>query len=391
MASRASMLAFPREEYAARRHHAQRLMEQQQLDALLVSAAANLVYLTGYRTNLFVSGFRPFLAVIPREGEPTLILPNLELGAGQETCPFDDIRAWGGTPDCVAPDWLTAVRDVIREKGLANGRIGIERGGGMRIGLGLDQFEQLQAALPTAEWPNSAPLLWQLRKVKSPAEIACLREAQRITDAAYHAVLDFARAGMNERDLLRVLGMKMMEEGADTPGFQVIQSGPARYKMANPIAFSRSIQPGEMVILDIGAVYEGYWADITRGFFVGSVTERQREFYEAARAITEDTVTALKPGMTCAELDAVAERSTVDRGYQEYMLHRTGHAVGLEVHELPSIAPGDETVLEPGMVVTIEPGIYDFSIGAFRMEDLVLVTDTGYEYLSHARRELTVK
>ena len=146
-----------------------------------------------------------------------------------------------------------------------------------------------------------------------------------------------------------------------------------------------------MVIFDQGAIYEGYWSDITRGFFIGSVSDRQREFYEAAQAITEDAVRAVKPGVTCAEVDKVAEKSTTDRGYKDYMIHRTGHSLGLEVHELPSLTVSDETVLEPGMVVTVEPGIYDFSIGAFRMEDLVVVTDSGYEYLSHATRDLVVK
>jgi Xaa-Pro aminopeptidase len=384
-------LTFTDEEYGQRLDRARRLMAEQRLDALLVSAVPNIVYLTGYRSYLFDSNFRPFLAVIPRDGDPTLLLPNLELGIGEEYSPFADVRAWGATRGCIAPDAITAARDVITEKGLAKGRIGIEQGAGMRIGMGLDQFAQLKSFLPDVEWPNSAPLLWQLRRVKSPAEVASIRESQRITDAAYHAALDLGAVGVSERDLQRVLGTTMMQEGADKIGMLIVGSGPDRYKMANPYPSDRKLESGDMVIFDLGCVYNGYWSDITRGYFVGGVSDDQRRFYEAATAITEDAVKAVKPGVTCAEVDRVAEQSIVDRGYKDNIIHRTGHSLGLEVHEIPSIAAGDETVLEPGMVVTIEPGIYDFTHGAYRMEDLILVTETGHEYLSHARRELTVK
>jgi Xaa-Pro aminopeptidase len=387
----ASMLVFSEAEYAERLRRARRLMGEHGFDALLVSAPPNVTYLTGYRTNLFDSNFRPFLSVIPRDGDPVLLLPNLEVGVGEETSPFDDIRAWGSTPECIAPDAVSAVAVVAREKGLSGGRIGIERGLNMRIGMGLDQFDQLQEMLPDAEWPNSAALLWALRVVKSPAEVAYIRESQRITDAAYHASLDFAREGVSEKDLLRVLGMKMMEEGADHPGFQIISSGPERYKMTNPYTVDRKLRHGDMVIFDIGSVKEGYYSDITRGFFIGTASDRQREFYEAARSFTETAVNAVRPGVTCADIDRIATQAIVDAGYGDYMIHRTGHSIGLEVHEMPSIAPGDNTVLQPGMVLTIEPGIYDFSIGAFRMEDVVLVTDDGWEYISHAERELTIK
>lgn len=299
--SNAKYLTFSPEEYGQRLDRAKRLMEEQRLDALLVSALSNIVYLTGYRTHLFDSNFRPFLAIIPRDGDPTLLLPNLELGAGQENSPFADIRAWGATPGCIAPDSITAARDVIMEKGLAKGRIGIEQGSGMRIGMGLDQFAQLKSFLPDVEWPNSAPLLWQLRKIKSPTEVAYIRESQRVTDAAYHAALDLGAVGVSERDLQRVLGTTMMQEGADRTGMLIVSSGPDRYKMMNPYASDRRLENGDMIIFDIGCVYNGYWSDITRGYFVGSVSEDQRRFYEAATAITEDAVRAVKPGVTCTE------------------------------------------------------------------------------------------
>jgi Xaa-Pro aminopeptidase len=320
-----------------------------------------------------------------------LLLPDLELGVGQEVSPFEDIRPWGSTKVAVAADAISTVKLVVEEKGLANARIGVEQGSGMRIGMGLDQFAQLKDALPGVTWSNAAPLFWSLRQVKSAQEIAYMRESERINDAAYHAALDFAKAGVTEKDLLRVLGTTMMQEGADRPGFLIISSGPDRYKMTNPYASRRTLENGDMVIFDMGAIYEGYWSDITRGFFIGSVSDRQRELYEASVAITAETVAAVKPGVTCADVDAVADNAIRSRGYADLILHRTGHAIGVDTHEMPSLGPGDNTVLEPGMIITVEPALYDFDEGCFRMEDMILVTETGHEYLSHARRDLVVK
>jgi Xaa-Pro aminopeptidase len=256
--------------------------------------------------------------------------------------------------------------------------------------MNIDAFTDLQARLPKATWVDSTAVFWKLRGLKSDAEVANLRKAAEITDAAYETVLSSAQEGMTEREIQAILGQEYMRLGSDFRGFIIVGSGPSRYKMMNPYASDNRLKRGDMCILDFGAVYDGYWCDLTRGFFIGEVSDRQREFYEVAKAASAAAVAAVKPGVACEEIDQVAENYLVEAGYKEHMLHRTGHSIGLEVHELPSIGLGEKTLLQPNMVVAIEPGIYDFEIGGFRMEDIVLVTETGSEYLSNCQREITI-
>ena len=387
-----SMMLFSASEYAERLKKARALMQEQGMDALLVSTPNNLVWISGYRTNLFDSNFRPFLTVIPREGEPTLILPLLELGVGQECSWMDDIRAWGTVgKGCMAADGVSALKVVMDEKKLGKAKVGVERGFGQRMGFNLDQFRQIEGMYPGVEWLDSTPLFWKLRMEKSKKELEYLREANRITDAAYEAVVAAAKPGMTERQLQGIMGSTYMLEGGDYRGFIIVQSGPERYKMMNPYATDRKIQRGDAVTFDFGAVYNGYWSDLTRTFFVGSATDRQKEFYAVALESSTKTVKAVKPGMTCEAVDQIAEKVIVDRGYKDFMLHRTGHSIGLEVHELPSVGLGDKTVIKPNMTMAIEPGIYEFDgAGGYRIEDIIMTTDSGAEYLSNCRRELTV-
>jgi len=384
-------LEFSVEEYKERYAKVQRFMQEADVTALVLSDASNLIYLTGYRTILFASKFRPFYAVIPAQGDPVLVLPNLEVGDGRKTSWVEDIRGWGKGLYADRPDVFTIIREVADEKRLRTGRIGLELGVGQRLAMTFDQYEQLREIFSGARFVNAADIMWKARVKKSPQEIAYLRVACKATDAAYDAAVAAAHEGVTETALQRVLGVTMMEHGADAPGFLVIASGPDRYDMLNPYASSRALRRGDMLNFDIGAVYKSYWADLTRGIFIGEVSKRQREFYEAESEIFRRTLHAVKPGVVIEDVDKVAEATTRELGYEKYMLHRTGHALGLDVHEIPSVAVGDTTVMAPGMVFTIEPGIYDFAIGAFRLEDTVLVTETGFETLTNCTRELIVR
>ena len=384
-------LDFSIDEYKQRYANVQRAMHRANIAGLVLSDPSNLIYLTGYRTILYQSKFRPFYAIVPADGEPVLVLPNLEVGDGRKTSWVEDIRGWGKGLFADRPDAPTIVREVAEERHLRTGRIGFELAVGQRLAMTYDQFEALRAIFVDAELVNAADIMWSVRVKKSPQEIAYLRTACTATDAAFDAAVEAAREGVTETTLQRVLGVTMMEHGAESPGFLVVASGPDRYDMLNPYASSRALRRGDMLNFDIGAVYKGYWGDLTRGVFIGEVSKRQREFYEAESEIFHRTLHAVKPGIAIQDVDKVAETTTRELGYEKFMLHRTGHALGLDVHEIPSVAPGDTTVLEPGMVITIEPGIYDFAIGAFRIEDTVLVTDKGFETLTNCNRELTVR
>jgi Xaa-Pro aminopeptidase len=355
------------------------------LDAMILADPANLAYFTGYRSLLFVSKFRPFIAVVPVEGEPALILPNLEVGVGRRMSWIRDVRGWGSRGYFSdRQDFLTLLKDVLVEKRLGGKAIGFELGAGQRPTLTLEQFQSTRELFTAAgcRTLNCADIIWAARIRKSSREIDYLRIAGRATDAGYLAALEIAREGTSETELSQAVGIAMMRNGADWPGFLVVQSGPDRYDMTNPPASRRKLETGDMVILDIGAVHKGYWGDLTRGFFIGRASGAQREFYHAILEVFVRTKSAVRPGIRIEELDRVAEQTIIELGYSEHIWHRTGHSIGLDVHELPSVAEGDKTTLEPGMVFTIEPGIYNFGIGAFRLEDVVVVTEEGHESLN---------
>lgn len=383
-------LDFDVAEYEDRLARAQEKMAELDIDGLVLSDESNLIYLTGNRTILYSSKFRPFLAVVPQQGEPTLILPNLEVGIGRKTSWVEDVRGWGKGLYADAPDPFTLVADAMKEKGIADGRVGLELGHGMRLGMNQDQFAELKSNVPNVTWVNAADVMWPVRLVKSDQEVEYIRQACKATDIAWKDAADACGVGVTEREIARIIGHGMVEH-ADGPAFLVVASGPDRYDMINAIPTDRKMQKGDLVSFDIGANYNHYWSDMSRVLYIGEPTERQKEFHKAELEVFWAGVEAVRAGVTAEKVDQACERKIEELGFKEYMLHRTGHSLGLDVHELPSVALGDDTVLEAGMVLTIEPGLYDFSIGAWRIEDTVLVTETGYELLTNSERDIIVR
>jgi Xaa-Pro aminopeptidase len=383
-------LDFEVSEYQDRLARTQKTMAELGFDGLVVSDASNLIYLTGYRTILYSSKFRPFLAVVPQSGDITLVLPNLEVGIGRKGSWIEDVRGWGKGLYADAPDPFTLVGEALKEKGLAQGKIGIELGHGQRLGMNQDQWQELQSKAPNVTWANSADVMWPVRLIKSPQELDYIRTACKATDIAWTAAAEACGEGVSEREAADIIAHEMINH-AEGPSFLVVASGPDRYDMINAPPSDRKMQQGDMVCFDIGADYKHYWSDLSRVLYIGEPSQRRKEFHQAELEVFWAGVKAVKPGVTCEEVDQACERKIEELGFKDYMLHRTGHALGLDVHELPSVALGDKTVLQTGMVLTIEPGLYDFSIGAWRIEDTVAVTDNGYELLTNCERDIVVR
>ena len=170
----------------------------------------------------------------------------------------------------------------------------------------------------------------------------------------------------------------------------LMSSGTDRYDIMNPFASDRVLENGDMVVMDFGASYKHYRADLTRGVFIGSISPRQKELYEAALKISEAAIKATRPGIPVGDIDRAAMKKTEELGYTDLVLHRSGHSLGLDVHEMPSIAASDNTIVEPGMCFAIEPAIYDFSVGAFRIEDDFVVTQDGCTRMTNCTRKIII-
>ncbi|MCR4397736.1 MAG: Xaa-Pro peptidase family protein [Firmicutes bacterium] len=384
-------LIFTEEEYRARARKLQALMAKNGLDGAIFTKGANLIYFTGYDTSLYNSDFRPFFAVFPAAGEPTLIVPNLELGGARKTSWVEDIRIWGGTKGCASTDPILLLRDVVVEKGLDKSRVGMELSNGQRLGMTVAQFRAMQKELPAMEIADNECVVWPVRMVKSPAEIEYLRKACYANDRGFEAAVEAIRDGATEKEVEIAMAKAMIEHGAH-PDFMTITAGLNRYDMCNPRACERVVmRKGDMVVMDFGCRYEHYYADVTRGVFVGEPHPRAAALYRAVEEVNHAALEAAKPGNPVKEIDAAAEKKITELGYRDLMMHRTGHSLGVEVHEQPSIGPAETAILEEGMVLAIEPGLYDFSVGGFRIEDNIVITKTGFEYLTKASRDIIVR
>jgi len=354
---------------------------------LVLSQDTNLIYMTGYRTHLYNANFRPFITVLKRGDDPILIVPNLEEGAAKKESWFDDVRIWG--INCKYKNAIEVVKTIFKEKNITSVTVGMELDNGQRLGMFQSEFEELKNYFPDCSFKSCASMIWRIRRIKSPQEIEYFKESCRISGVSYEAVINNIKEGMTEKDIQKIMGSTMFKEGAEKVTMN-ISSGPDRYDIMNPYASDRVLQYGDMVILDFGVWYKGYRSDITRGFFVSSISPRQKELYEAALKISEAAIKAVRPGIPVGDIDRAAMKKTEELGYNDLVLHRSGHSLGLDVHELPSIAESDNTIVEPGMCFAIEPGIYDFTVGAFRIENDFVVTKDGCSQLSNCTSEIVV-
>ena len=231
-------------------------------------------------------------------------------------------------------------------------------------------------------------LVAELRLLKTPDETELLRQAATLTDDAFTHILDFLRAGRSEVAVALELERFMRERGAEGPSFETIVASGTRSAMPHGTASSKIIEAGDLVTLDFGALVDGYHADMTRTVAVGDLTDAHTRLYGAVLRAQKAAVAALVPGKSGKELDAVARDLLTQDGLGERFSHSLGHGVGLEIHEGPRLNRLSENILEPGMSVTIEPGAYIPGDAGVRIEDLAMITATGYELLSHSPKEL---
>ncbi|WP_041230983.1 M24 family metallopeptidase [Deinococcus peraridilitoris] len=282
-----------------------------------------------------------------------------------------------------APPRSNADREMYahaREQ-LGEGRLGFEADHVTVAGLAL-----LEEAFERPLAPTTG-LFESLRQRKSPEEIELIRRAVRIADEAYEEVRPQILAGRREIDVALDLEIAMRRRGAEGSAFEIIVASGERGAMPHGAASEKVIQDGELVTIDMGARLHGYHSDMTRTLAVGSVSGELRRLYRTVLEAEEACVQLVRPGVRAADLDAHAREILARHDLAQYFAHSLGHGIGLAVHERPGLSSSSEDVLESGMLVTIEPGVYLPGFGGVRIEDLVLVTDEGYEVLSGATKE----
>jgi len=348
------------------------------LAALAVVPGPNLRYLSGLSMGY---SERVALVVFPRQGTPALLLPALEvprvrekLAIPAEMFPWTDDRGPG-----------EAIGRLGETLHLAGERIGVEE-----RHMRLLEWNALQRAFPGCQAEPADPLLAEMRMIKGPQEIACMRRAATLLEQGLKDVMDRLRPGMTEREVARAWQWAVAEAGADSFSDEPIVVAGLRGASPHTAPSDRPIERGELVTLDWVASVDGYYADITRTVAVGEPGEALRCIYDLVLRANQAGQEKVRPGLPAQEVDRAARAVIVEGGYGEAFLHRTGHGLGLEVHEPPYMVEGNEQTLLPGMTFTVEPGVYVAGLGGVRIEDDILVTSASGLSLTAFPRELIV-
>lgn len=349
------------------------------LDAVVLNPGPTLTYLTGIQFHLME---RPVVLFVAPDRDPVLVLPELELPK-VDLMPYKvQAFAYGETPS----EWDKAFRQAAQSLGLDGKRIGVEP-----RQLRLLEFRYVKGGAPEADFPDASEVLSQLRLRKDKAEVDAMRRAVKIAQDSLEAVIPLIKIGMTERELSGELVIQLFKHGSDPelPFSPIVSSGP---NSANPHASpsDRQLQAGDMLVVDWGAAYNHYISDLTRTFAVGEVDAELRKIHKIVQEANAAGRAAGKPGVPCANVD-IAARTVIERaGYGKYFNHRTGHGIGMEGHEDPYIRADNMQLLEAGMAYTVEPGIYLPNRNGVRVEDNMVITETGAESLSDMSREIRV-
>jgi Xaa-Pro dipeptidase len=348
-------------------------------DCVALNPGPSLMYLTGLHFHLME---RPVIAIFLPDETPVLVLPRLE-SLKLEGLPFA-IRAFPYDED--PSEWPGVFQSAFRAAGIEAAKVGVEP-----IRLRLLELSMLEKAAPKASFISAEENLAALRKFKDESEIAMMRTAVDIAQRGLQATLPVIKAGVTEREIAAELLIQLLRAGGDPePAFSPIVSGGPN--SANPHASpsDRSLQIGDLLVIDWGASYKGYFSDLTRTFAIGQV---EPEFVQIARIVAEANAAgraAASPGIAAGMVDKAARDVIEKAGYSAYFTTRTGHGIGMEVHEEPYIRAGNPLILQPGMAFTIEPGIYLPGRNGVRVEDDVAITKDGLNCLSDLPRELRV-
>ena len=354
-------------------------LKDTRMGALALIPGPSLFYFTGLSFHLME---RPVIALLSAEAELRMVVPELEQ-AKAESSPVSFKIFTYGEQEGAAPEALT---QAVADLGLDGGKIGIEP-----LSMRFYELDMLQVAIPRATFTPTDGTISALRIRKGEAEIAAMRRAAEIAEAALEATLPLIKVGMTELELASELTTQLLKAGSEpeTPFSPIVASGP-HSAQGHATPSDRALSPGDSLVLDWGAAHQGYKSDITRTFFVAEAPEELSQIHEIVQQANAAGRAAVRPGERCGSVDFAARSLIDEAGYGEYFIHRTGHGLGLEAHEPPYIREGEETLLETGMTFTVEPGIYLPGRGGVRVEDEMVVTEAGGESLTTLPREVRV-
>ena len=361
-------------DYSARQA---KLREIAGLDAVALVPGFNMYYFTGLEFHL---SERPVIALVTPDGEISFIIPELEVPKLNQR-PDLEARAF---PWSDKDGYAEAFKSAVKELGLDGKKLGVD-------GLTMRVTELLEFQKVSPEMKISAVErdIIRIMATKTPDEVEAMRKACQLSEAALDKLLAWVQPGMTEREIAIRLNEEMSALGSQGVAFEpLVQTGP-NSALPHGMLTDRALGRDEFLLIDYGGRYEGYPADITRTFCLGTPTAEMQKMYDTVLAANEAAIKVSGPGVAMGTIDKAARDVINAAGYGAYFIHRTGHGLGLAGHEIiPQIAEGVTDILEPGMAYTIEPGIYVPGLGGVRIEDNVVITESGVDVLTSYPKSL---
>ena len=357
------------------------LMEERGYECLFISPGPNLRYLTGVHYSYPGDAWDTVMAwdmitagIIPLDGEPVLVVPRLSEDWVREISQIGDIRCYSG-----AENRMGIFKDLL---GKVRGTLGMEDH------LPFKVYEQLVAAFPRIKIKNTSGMLSEVRLIKSKEEIESMRKAAGIVEKGIEAGRDVIQESITEKEISIEVEKAMRKSGAEDISYCVVQTGANTATWDSPS--EKRVKKGDLFLMDLSATYKGYHADITRVTVVGKPSEKQKKVYSVVLDAQLKAIDAIRDGVKAGVINDVGRGVIVERGFGEYFPFGIGHGLGLEAHEIPHLTEyrDMEMVLQPGMVMTIEPTINLPGEFGIRIEDDVLVTVGGRETLTTLGKEL---
>ena len=344
------------------------VLQNKKLDAILVSDGYNMRYLSGF------TGATGYLLIT--KNSKTLFTDSRYTIAAKAQAPDYTIVEVGSNRDyCAVINQVLAAEQVKV--------LGFEA-----LQVRYSEYMNLKERLKVKELVPLKDELARLRRIKTKEEIACMRQAEHIGDLAFEEVLHHIRPGVTEMEIAAKLEYIMKLNGADKLSFETIVASGVNSSKPHAEPSNRKIEKGDFVTMDFGCVYKGYCSDMTRTVVVGKANKKQKEIYSTVLKAQLAVLDMLAPGFKGKDYDAVARTIIYEAGYEGCFGHGLGHSVGLEIHENPRFSMLEEDKIEPGMVMTVEPGIYIPEFGGVRIEDMVVITEESHENFAHSSKEL---
>lgn len=375
-------------EFERRLARAQRQMAADGLDALLLTNEPEVRYFSGFLTQFWHSPTRPWFLLVPRERKPIAVIPAI----GQPLMArswVDDIRTWPSPRPL--DEGISELVAALAEIGADRGRIGMPMGPETLLRMPLEDYRRLVAALDGARFVDCTGLIRELRMIKSEAEIAKLARVCALASRAFESVPGWIRPGQPLEDAFRRFRIALLEQGADQVPYLVGAAAPGGYADVISPPDARPLGDGDLLMMDTGAVYDGYFCDFNRNYAIGHAGDEVRRAYDTLYRATDAGLEAARPGNTCAGLYRAMEAVIAADGYETGDLGRLGHGLGMQLTEWPSHTRDDETEIRVGMVLTLEPALSIAPGRSMVHEEDIVIREHGPELLSRrAPAELPV-